>query len=205
MMEQQSPEFIVEAFADPNSVRDIVRGILHTIFFLRFFPAIPPQTRDVLGLELPYVPEPEIETLIDQRADTLARQLEAERNRPHQHPGSGGSSGRGQVTVQFLEKQRRKKNWYAMRGEDEVCWEVWTLKVTVAEPRNEAERAKVRRASETTLQNTLFKIITLANTHKDHIPPITTSEANPFPYLINVNPHHKIPEAGGWAAKMGIY
>lgn len=178
----------------------------------------------MLGLELPYVPEPEIETLIDQRADTLARQLEAERNRPHQHPGSGGSSGRGQVTVQFLEKQRRKKNWYAMRGEDEVCWEVWTLKVTVAEPRTEAgessllfllrrevltppapERAKVRRASETTLQNTLFKIITLANTHKDHIPPITTSEANPFPYLINVNPHHKVPEAGGWAARMGIY
>lgn len=25
-MEQQSPEFILEAFADPNSVRDIVRG-----------------------------------------------------------------------------------------------------------------------------------------------------------------------------------
>lgn len=67
------------------------------------------------------------------------------------------------------------------------------------------ERAKVRRASETTLQNTLFKIITLANAHKDHIPPITTSEANPFPYLINVNPHHKVPEAGGWAARMGIY
>ena len=94
----------------------------------------------MLGLELPYVPEPEIETLIDQRAATLARQLEAERNQPHQHPGTGGNSGsgRGQVTVQFLEKQRRKKNWYAMRGEDEVCWESWTLKVTVAEPRTEA-------------------------------------------------------------------
>jgi hypothetical protein len=38
--------------------------------------------------------------------------------------------------VQFFEK-RRRKTWYAMRGDDEVCWESWTVKVTVAEPRTE--------------------------------------------------------------------
>lgn len=144
-------------------------GILHTIFFLRFFPSILPQTRDVLGLELAYVPEAEIETLIDQRVTALARQLESERHQPAQLGGGGGSgsggpglgltgttlsagtsppllplpppsagagSGRGQVTVQFFEK-RRRKTWYAMRGDDEVCWESWTVKVTVAEPRTE--------------------------------------------------------------------
>lgn len=94
----------------------------------------------MLGLELAYVPEAEIETLIDQRVATLARQLEIERNQPH-HPNpvaSGGSgSGRGQITVQFFEKRRRKA-WYNMRSDDEVCWESWTVKVTVAEPRTEA-------------------------------------------------------------------
>ncbi|AEO68934.1 104783cb-c584-449a-8746-c38bad85011b [Thermothielavioides terrestris] len=202
-----APEFILEAFADPNSVREVVRGILHTIFFLRFFPTILPQTRDVLGLELAYVPDAEIETLIDQRVDALVRQLELERHQSHNPsserglglglgltgtpppPGSGsGNSGwgsRGQITVQFLEK-RRRKTWYAMRGDDEVCWESWTVKVAVADPRTEAERAKVRRASETTLRNAIFKASTLANEHKDHIPPITTTESNPFPYQIHI-------------------
>jgi hypothetical protein len=201
MDQRGAPEFILEAFADPNSVRDVVRGtfqltwpfallrappplipssnrlnlptirssrvgvrlivfllpgILHTIFFLRFFPSVLPQTRDVLGLELAYVPEAEIETLIDQRVTALVRQLEAERHQPHNLPsdrglglglgmprtatpplssGTGGG-GRGQITVQFLER-RRRKTWYAMRGDDEVCWESWTVKVTVADPRTE--------------------------------------------------------------------
>ncbi|GAB1320168.1 hypothetical protein MFIFM68171_10378 [Madurella fahalii] len=202
-------EFTLEAFADPNSVRDVVRGILQTIFFLRFFPSVLPQTRDVLGLELAYVPEAEIETLIDQRVTALVRQLESER---HQTPTSGlgitppsAGSGRGQITVQFFEK-RRRKTWYNMRGDDEVCWERWTVKVTVAEPRTEGERAKVRKASETTLHNTILKAVTLANAHKDHIPPITTTESNPFPYQINIgSQHHQKEAASGWATRMGIY
>ncbi|KAL2123293.1 hypothetical protein VTJ04DRAFT_3748 [Mycothermus thermophilus] len=200
------PEFILEALADPNSVRDVVRGILHTIFFLRYFPTITPQTRDVLGLELAYIPDAEIETLIDQRVAALARQLETERHQPsHSSSGGGylmrgggggggvapasnvGSGGRGQITIQFLEK-RRRKTWYALRGDDEVPWESWTVKVTVADPRTEGERAKLRRASETTLHSAILKAITLANTHKDHIPPITTTESNPFPYQIHVGP-----------------
>jgi len=119
-------------------------GILNLIFFLRFFPTVAPRTRDVLGLDLAYVPVAEIETLIEQRVTTLVRDLEAERSQPHhanhhpQHPslGAGNGSGRGQVTVQFFEK-RRRKNWYTMRGEDEVCWENWVVKVTVADPKTE--------------------------------------------------------------------
>lgn len=88
----------------------------------------------------------------------LVRQLESERHQPHNlydnrggGPGlgllgggtppsttssGGGGGGRGQITIQFLEK-RRRKTWYAMRGDDEVCWESWTVKVTVADPRTE--------------------------------------------------------------------
>ncbi|KAL2171059.1 hypothetical protein VTG60DRAFT_3907 [Thermothelomyces hinnuleus] len=253
MDQRGAPEFILEAFSDPSTVRDVVRGILHTIFFLRYFSAVLPQTRDVLGLELPYVPEAEIETLIDQRVAALVRQLEAERHQSHTLPesrggfglgllvgggggggggaplSSGGGGGRGQITIQFLEK-RRRKTWYAMRGDDEVPWESWTVKVTVADPRTEGERAKVRRASETTLHNTIMKTVTLANAHKDHIPPITTSDSNPFPYQIHVggvqsNSHQQRSQqqqqqqqlqhrqqqqqkgaaVAGWATRMGIY
>jgi autophagy-related protein 101 len=147
-------EFILEAFADPSSVQDVVRGmqhppasgdtppfrrysltrssvagILHTIFFMRFFPPLLPATRPVLGVALPHISDQELETTIDQRTAELVRQLEAER--------AQGGSGRAQVTVAFLERRRRNK-WYGMRGDEEVCWENWTVKVTVAEPRTES-------------------------------------------------------------------
>ncbi|KAI0879193.1 DUF1649-domain-containing protein [Hypoxylon argillaceum] len=220
-MERQIPqEFILEAFADPASVRDVVRGILHTIFFHRFFPSLAPRSREVLDITLPFVEDAELDTMIEKRAAELARELDAERTHSHssssnvsfQHhlsqPRGGGAAaaagsngGRGNISVQFFEKKRRKTTWYMRTAYDEeVCWESWTVKVTVAEPRTESERAKVRKAMEQTLLTTAMKIVTCVNSHKDHIPPITTSETNPFPYQINVN-----QKDAGWATRMGIY
>jgi hypothetical protein len=136
------PEFILEAFADPSSIKDVVRGILHTIFFNRFLQAIYPQTREVLDISLPYIPDAELETMIDQRTQALVRQLDAERHQSHPGGGGGGGggAGRGQVTVQFYERRRRKTTAWTMlgRGDEEVCWERWTVKVTIAEPRTES-------------------------------------------------------------------
>ena len=50
------------------------------------------------------------------------------------------------------------------------------------------DAAKVRRAMEKSLQKTAVKIITIVNREKDHIPPITSTDTNPFPYQIVVNP-----------------
>lgn len=177
-------------------------GILHTIFFHRYFPTLVPQTHEVLDLTLPYVAEPELETLIDQRTTALVRELDssskssggggvpssssstttssspaapataftssspappsparhAHQSLPQQGRaalagllgggaekrtagGGGGGGGRGQVSVQFMEKttSRRRKMWG--RGDEEVCWETWTVRVTVAEPRTESGRS----------------------------------------------------------------
>jgi len=62
------------------------------------------------------------------------------------------------------------------------------------------ERAKVRKAMETMLLKTAMKIVTTVSHYKDNIPPITTSETNPFPYQININ-----PKGDGWGARMGIF
>ncbi|KAI1075426.1 DUF1649-domain-containing protein [Whalleya microplaca] len=221
-MEQQKPEeFTLEAFADPASVRDVVRGILHTIFFHRFFPSLTPHSREVLDITLPYVADAELDTMIEKRAAELARDLDASRTTTTSHPssstgttayggsggggsgGSGGRGGRGHISVSFFEKKRRKA-WYMRAayggGDEEVCWECWTVRVTVAEPRTESDRVKVRRAMEQTLLTTAMKIVTNVNSKKEHIPPITTSEANPFPYQISVN-----QKDSGWATRMGIY
>ncbi|EXL86055.1 hypothetical protein FOPG_02274 [Fusarium oxysporum f. sp. conglutinans race 2 54008] len=201
MDQQEPPEFILDVFADPRSVHEVVKGILHTIFFNRFFPSIVPQTREVLDTTLPYVDDDELETMIDQRVAALERQIDVQRSSGGANSASigSGNGGRGQLVVQFFEKRRRKA-WLS-RGDEEVCWECWTIKVTVAEPRTESERAKVRRAMEQTLSATAMKIVAFVNTHKDHIPPITTQGTNPFPYKINIDQK----EAAGWATRMRIY
>ena len=48
------------------------------------------------------------------------------------------------------------------------------------------------RAMETSLQKTALKIVAIANGNKDQIPPITTSETNPFPYQITLNSRLKV-------------
>lgn len=53
---------------------------------------------------------------------------------------------------------------------------------------------------EQTLLTTAMKIVTFANTHKDHIPPITTQGTNPFPYKISLDQKEM-----GWASRMRIY
>jgi len=150
---QQPPEYILEVFADPSSVKDVVKGywifhhysssywnksliphqkgILHTIFFHRYFPCIRPRSRDVLDITLPVVEDVEIETLIEQRTAALVRQLDT-----NSDAGSRGSGVRGQIAVQFFEKKRRKA-WFT-KGEEEVCWEQWTLDVTLATPRTDS-------------------------------------------------------------------
>ena len=126
--------------------------------------------------------------------------------------------------MQFFEKRRRKSAWFGglggNRGDEEICWEVWSLDVTIATPKTEAgkltelaterdearpltcfiDRAKVRKAMENMLQKTAIKIVTIVNREKDHIPPITTSDTNPFPYQIVLNPKQE-----GWSNRLGLY
>jgi autophagy-related protein 101 len=97
----------------------------------------------VLDITLPFVQDAELDTMIEKRAAELDRELSAERTHAPHSAGEGGtgSGGRGNISVQFFEKKRRK-TWYMRAayggGDEEVCWECWTVKVTVAEPRTES-------------------------------------------------------------------
>ncbi|PYI22199.1 DUF1649-domain-containing protein [Aspergillus japonicus CBS 114.51] len=205
------PEYFLEIFADTTTVRDVLKGILNLIFFHRYFPSIRPTTFDVLDFTLPAINDVDLETLIDSRISSLVRQHSATSGGTYEGgSGSGGGSGsvgggvRGRIAVEFYEKRRRRSGiWFgglAGKGEEEVCWEVWNLDVTIATPRTESERAKVRKAMENMLQKAALKILAVVNRDKDHIPPITTSDSNPFPYRIVLN-----PRTDGWQNRFGLY
>lgn len=183
-------------------------GILHTIFFHRTFHAIRPINRDLLDITLPAVDDPDLETLIDQRATALVRQIDSS---AQQVPFStsatsaysnigNGTGGKGQVAVQFFEKRRKKSYFTFTKADEEVCWEQWTLDVTMARPKSDSDLGRVQEAVEVSLQKAALKVVSIASEEKDHIPPITTSETNPFPYQIVVNP--KDP---GWGKGIGLF
>ncbi|KAK2855510.1 hypothetical protein FQN49_005124 [Arthroderma sp. PD_2] len=193
---RKPPEHILEIFADRASVKEIVKGIIHAIFFHRYFPCVRPDSVDVLDLTLPVIDDLEVETLVDARVNALIQQ--------HLSTASNSNGGvRARIAVQFFEKKRKKSGaWFTGltgNNEEEVCWEIWTLDITIATPRTDLDRAKVRKAMEKMLHKAALKIVAIANKNKDHIPPIT-SESNPFPYQIVLN-----PRLDNWGNRLGLY
>ena len=173
-------------------------GVLHTIFFHRYFTPVHPQTHDVLDLTLPFVSEDDIDTLVESKATALVRALDTASTQlsPQYNP----KAGRGTVVVQFLEKKRRKAGWFGAKGEEESVWETWIIEVTLTNASSEWEANRNRRIMEVSLQKAAMSIVTVVNRETAHIPPITTNETNPFPHQILVNPKND-----GWGQKLGIF
>ncbi len=206
MDSRRPPEFALEVSADRANFKDVVKGqcvrclhghvltsagVLHTIFFHRCFTPLQPATHDILEMTLPYVDEDEVEGLIEQRTNTLLRQMEATSSTQTQM-----RPGRGQVVVQFLEKKRRK-GWFVAKADEETVWENWVIDVSLTTARSEPEAARNRKQMEQQLQTAALTVIETADLEKDHIPPITTTDTSgPFPYAILVN-----PKSESWSPK----
>ena len=177
-------------------------GILHTIFFHRLFTPVSPTTHDVLDTTLPYVTEDDIERTIDARATALLRALDTTASAPlsPQYGYHASKPAHGTVVVQFLEKKRKKSGWFIAKADEESVWEVWILNVTVTGARSEPEAARNRRRMEVGLQDTAMRVLEVVNADRGYIPPITTNEANPFPFQVLVN-----PRGDGWGQRIGIF
>jgi hypothetical protein len=96
-----------------------------------------------LDLTLPAINDADLETLIESRVNALVRQhLSPAAGDQDGTVGGGGGGVRGRIAVEFYEKKRRRSGmWFgglAGKGEEEVCWEMWTLDVTIATPRTES-------------------------------------------------------------------
>lgn len=156
-----------------------------------------PATHDVLDTTLPYVTEDDIERTIDARTTALLRALDTSATQYH---ASASKPAHGTIVVQFLEKKRKKSGWFIAKADEEAVWEVWVLNVSLTGARSEPEAERNRRRMELGLQETALRVLEVVNKDRDYIPPITTNEANPFPFQVAVN-----PKGDGWGQKMGIF
>ncbi|CAG8500539.1 5282_t:CDS:2 [Acaulospora morrowiae] len=166
-----APEvFSIDLTIDRDFVAEVLRAILHTILFYRVFGNIRPKEVDLLDITYSAIDDPEIEKAVEDKVEQFKSNLE------------NNGSHKGQIAVMFHEK-RTKKAWFS-KSEEEICWEQWAVTITTTICPTDRERLRIRKEMDRQLSSCLFDIIRFVNDKKDHIPPITTSDENPFPYQI---------------------
>ncbi|KAI8374582.1 uncharacterized protein BYT42DRAFT_576858 [Radiomyces spectabilis] len=174
-MALNAQEFNIEMAAVPREcVKDVLRALLHSIFFHRLLVNVMPRELRVLDTTVSITDSRDVEMLIEAKIAEFLQNTSP----PHIKQGKLG--------VLFYEK-RLKKNWFQFsKSEELVCWEQWTLTLSLIYPQNDQEKQSSHRFAEKQLSQCLLDILRMANDHKEHIPSITTTEGNPFPYQIAV-------------------
>ncbi|RIB09839.1 autophagy-related protein [Gigaspora rosea] len=149
-----------------------VLAILHTILFYRIFGNIKPREVDLLDITYSAIDDPEVEKVVDEKVEQFVRNLENHGNQ------------KGQISVTFHEKRTTRNAWFS-RSEEDICWEQWAVTITTVICHSERDKLRIRKDMDRQLSTCLFNIIRYVNDKKDHIPPITSLDANPFPYQVN--------------------
>ncbi|ORY97264.1 hypothetical protein BCR43DRAFT_489493 [Syncephalastrum racemosum] len=170
-------EFNIEMTGVPKEyVKDALRGLLHSIFFHRLLVNVTPRELRIFDIAVAATDSRDVDQLIEERTAEFVQSLTS----------TSGHARQGKIAVLFYEK-RLKKNWFQFsKTEELVCWEQWAITIGLSQPQQDTDRSKALRSIETQLSQNLMEILRLANDHKEHIPSITTTEGNPFPYQIAI-------------------
>ncbi|KAI8971632.1 hypothetical protein BDF20DRAFT_915413 [Mycotypha africana] len=203
-MTNMTQEFNLELSSIPIVlVNDVLRGLLHSIIFHRLLVHVVPRELRVLNTSISITDSPDIENLIEEKIVDYLNSV--------QHPSATATSSssiaaavspsstsqskqQGKITkrvaILFYEK-RLRKNWFQFsKSEEFVCWEQWTITLHLINDNTtvaaEQEQAKLVKSVEYQFKQSLLKILKIVNGHKEHIPSITTTEGNPFPYQIAI-------------------
>ncbi|KAJ2955861.1 hypothetical protein NQZ79_g8196 [Umbelopsis isabellina] len=175
-MSSNSLVFSLEmASVSKNYLKDVLRALLHSIFFHRLLVNVTPREGHFLDSTVSMTDSKEVEELIEERATEFYQKMSSSQNQQQ-----------GKIAVLFYEK-KQKKIWFQFsKSEELICWEQWAITITVVDPQTESERHKIRKTMERQLNQNLLKILNIINDHKEHIPSITTTEGNPFPYQVAI-------------------
>ncbi|KAL0424587.1 UNVERIFIED_CONTAM: Autophagy-related protein [Sesamum radiatum] len=187
----QLKELEVEHF----EIREVLRCILHTIFFHRALGLVRPKDIDLELFEITYVQcgDVELERKIDEKIDQFIDKVE-------KHPNK-----KNQICLSFYEVKNKQATWFSNKVE-RLHWEQWYINLNVTQnPKGhsgkshlpkvevnpgdtaaEARRAR-RTALECSLRDILFQIIRFVNEKRDHVPPIPNLDGVSFPYEITIS------------------
>lgn len=120
----------------------------------------------------------------------------------------------GQIIIYFLDKStakiKKKTGWFGQGKSDNEGdlspWESWTINIKclpLDSDRNTSSTKDISNVSSMvglneskdnlelsteSFDENMQYIVYISDTHKDHIPPITSLESSPFPYSIEIKP-----------------
>ena len=108
---------------------------------------------------------------------------------------------KGTIIIQFWNKsnsKRKSSGWFGREYEsdDLKAWETWRINI---ESLPIEEGPSIHRSKQTSMESSrtvalsmksfeeaMLRIYDLVDSHKDHVPPITSLESSPFPYTIKI-------------------
>jgi len=164
--------FSLDLTVEKSFIRDVLCGLLNTIIFHRTFINIRPVELQLLDYTVCSIEDPELERTLQERIQTFISYVEA------------NASPKAQIAVMFFEKKTQRA-WYGQSSK-EICWEQWLITLTFQNVRTERESIQARLSSKDQFGKTLLQIIDVCDAKKDHIPAITSTDTNPFPYQITM-------------------
>lgn len=91
----------------------------------------------------------------------------------------------GQIGVRFSERKSKRTTWFGGKAE-ELVWEQWVLDVRYTVATNDAERQAMQNRTTEAIRDILINIVMQVNEKRGTLPPITTTDAVPYPYEIMV-------------------
>ncbi|KAJ1993143.1 hypothetical protein GGI25_002935 [Coemansia spiralis] len=156
-------------------IQPVVKAVLHTIIFHRYFGNITPKNNCILSsVTYASVDDTDVLDTVDEKVEELMQTL------------SATGESQSQLSLYFTETKPRKA-WFS-KSEEVICWEEWTLNVQSKVSKTERELNQMQASAEDQAKRAIFLIIQKIDKNKDHIPLIANSQGNPFPYHIDVNP-----------------
>lgn len=175
---------------------------------------------------------PDLDSLIDEKINQLIKKKFDDTIVQRSEENKDQKAKMGQVVIQFLDKKvtksKKKTGWFGQGrssdSEDLKPWESWIINVkclpiikeSVGENRVSEKTSASSKGTDqeiyeqnvavsiNSFENNMRKIIDIADSQKDHIPPITSLDSSPFPYSIDVelktpeSLNYTVSEDEGW-------
>lgn len=93
-----------------------------------------------------------------------------------------------QLSIKFYDRKRVKRPSWFGKLEEDVQWETWLINVTLIpqQSKDQDQRQQFYNQLNGQVENLIFEISNKVDSHKDHIPVITSAELMPFGYTIQL-------------------
>uniref|UniRef100_A0A0E0MLX0 Autophagy-related protein 101 n=1 Tax=Oryza punctata TaxID=4537 RepID=A0A0E0MLX0_ORYPU len=113
---------------EPREIKDVLRCILHTIFFHRTLSLVRPKDVDCDFFEITYVQcgLPELEKEVDEKINQFVAWVEKHPNRS------------SQVCLSFFDEKNKLPSWFGNKTE-RIYWEQWFINLHVISPKRHSK------------------------------------------------------------------